>query len=161
MQDLLTELSPSWGAANCGSRSRTSQHFIIVFTRALSWFSIWARWIKSIYQPILSLLTSILILPTHLCLSLLSGLFFFFWLSHKYSLGKETRRRRPLVSPKRKIRRWILLVQDRNKTRDLPACSIVPQPTTLQRVPLIMQIYVDEIYQWLIYRLYSMNKEEY
>jgi hypothetical protein len=59
-----------------------TRRFIIVFTRALNWSLSWARSIHSIPSHHIWL-RSILILSTHLCLVLHSGLF---WLSHQYPI---------------------------------------------------------------------------
>jgi hypothetical protein len=83
---LLTDLSPSWEAANWADtqeipsilRNRT---IITVFTRALHWPLSWARLIQFIPSHSISL-RSILILSTHLRLRLPSGLFpsgFWLW----------------------------------------------------------------------------------
>jgi hypothetical protein len=76
---LFTELSPSWGAVNCAAPQEPpafygTRRFNTVFTRVLHWSLSWAISIQSTPSHPISL-RSILILSTHLCLDLLSGLF--------------------------------------------------------------------------------------
>jgi hypothetical protein len=77
---LLTELSPSWEAANCApiqeipSYFKETRRFITVFTTALHWSLSWASSIQSLPSYPISP-RSILILSTLLRLCLPSGLF--------------------------------------------------------------------------------------
>jgi len=72
------EQNPSWEAnSHIIKKFPTfygTQRFIIVFTRARHWSSFWARWIQSIHSHPTSP-RSVLILLSHLCLFLPSGLF--------------------------------------------------------------------------------------
>jgi hypothetical protein len=75
---LFMELSPSWGAVNCATPQEPpafhgTRRFNTVFTRALHWSLSWAISMLSTPSYPISL-RSILILSTHLRLSLPSGL---------------------------------------------------------------------------------------
>jgi hypothetical protein len=51
-----------------------------------------------------------------------------------------------------------------NRTRDLPACSIVPQPTTLPRTPVAKVMTVNKVRTWVkfIYReIHKSRKQTY
>jgi hypothetical protein len=76
---LLTELSPSWEAANCAATQELpafygTRRFITMFTRAFHWSLSWARSTQLTPSHPISL-RYILILFTHLHLGLPSGLF--------------------------------------------------------------------------------------